>query len=42
MEVARYMNEHLRDSRLVVVDTVGHLPQVTHPDAVVAAIRGFV
>lgn len=42
MEVARYLNDRLRGSRLVVVDAVGHLPHVTAPDAVVAAIRGFV
>jgi len=42
MEVAHYLNEHLCGSRLAVVDTAGHLPHVTDPGAVIAAIREFV
>jgi sigma-B regulation protein RsbQ len=42
MEVAQFMQARIRDSRLVVIDADGHLPHVTAPDAVVAAIRDFI
>lgn len=40
-EVARYLNEHIRGSRLKVIEATGHSPHVTAPQEVVAALREF-
>jgi sigma-B regulation protein RsbQ len=40
-EVAEYLHGHIAGSELVVVDATGHLPHVSAPQAVVAALRGF-
>lgn len=41
VEVGEFVHDQLPDSELVVLDTVGHCPHMTDPDATVAAIRGF-
>lgn len=41
LEVARYLRDHISGSRLSVIDASGHLPHVSAPDAVVAAIKDF-
>ena len=38
-EVGRYVHEHLPGSDLVVIDAVGHCPNLSHPAALVAAMR---
>lgn len=40
--VGRYVHERLPDSRFHLVPSIGHCPHLTHPDAVVAAIRDFI
>lgn len=42
VEVGRYVDAQLPDSRLVMIDTVGHCPHLSAPDATIAAIQGFV
>jgi len=42
MEVGRYVEAHLPDSRFVVLDAVGHCPHVSAPDEMAAAMRAFV
>lgn len=42
MEVAQYLHQHIRGSRLCVIRATGHLPHVSAPDAVVAAMRDFI
>ncbi len=37
-EVGRYVHEHLPDSELVLLDAVGHCPNLSAPDQVVAAM----
>ncbi len=39
--VGEYVDEHLRDSRLVLLDAVGHCPNLSAPEATVAAMRDF-
>ncbi|MEQ8235025.1 MAG: alpha/beta hydrolase [Gammaproteobacteria bacterium] len=39
--VAEYLAAHIPDSRLVTIDASGHLPHLSAPGAVVAAIRPF-
>lgn len=41
-EVARYLHEHIRGSRLAVIDARGHFPHLSAPEQVVAAIAEFV
>lgn len=41
VEVGEFVHDQLRDSQLVVLDTVGHCPHMTDPDATAAAIRTF-
>jgi sigma-B regulation protein RsbQ len=41
LQVGRYLLEHLPHAELVVVPSEGHFPQLSHPDAVLAAIAGF-
>ncbi|MBX9246425.1 alpha/beta hydrolase [Actinotalea ferrariae] len=40
-EVGRYVHEHLAGSELVVLDAVGHCPNLSAPDQVVAAITAY-
>jgi sigma-B regulation protein RsbQ len=40
--VAEYLNQHIRGSRLEMVDAEGHLPHISFPAAVVAAIGPFI
>lgn len=42
IEVAAYLRDHIPDSRLEVIDAVGHLPQLTAPELLVDALRPFV
>jgi sigma-B regulation protein RsbQ len=42
MEVGRYVEAHLPESRFVVLDAVGHCPHVSAPDGMIAAVRAFV
>ena len=42
LEVAEYMHRTIAGSALRVIDADGHLPHVSAPTQVVAAIRGFV
>lgn len=39
--VGQYMHQHLRNSRLQVLDVAGHCAHMSHPDLVIAAMRGF-
>lgn len=39
--VGRYVHEHLADSELVLLDAVGHCPNLSAPDQVVAAITTY-
>lgn len=41
MAVAEYLRDHIPRSELRVVDTSGHLPHVTVPEAVTAAVQLF-
>ncbi|WP_307844522.1 alpha/beta fold hydrolase [Actinotalea solisilvae] len=40
-EVGRYVHEHLAGSELVVLDAVGHCPNLSAPDQVVAAMAAY-
>jgi sigma-B regulation protein RsbQ len=42
LEVAEYVNRSIAGSRLALLDTTGHLPHVTAPGLLVAAIAEFV
>lgn len=42
MTVAHYLNQHIRGSVLKVIESSGHLPHLTEPEAVLAAMRDFV
>lgn len=42
MAVGRYVEAHMPDSRLVVLDAVGHCPHVSAPDEMVEVVRAFV
>ena len=39
--VGRYVHEHLAGSELVVLDATGHCPNLSAPDLLVAAMRGY-
>jgi sigma-B regulation protein RsbQ len=39
--VGEYVNAQLGDSRLVLLDAVGHCPNLSAPDATIAAMREF-
>ncbi|MEV6624384.1 alpha/beta hydrolase [Amycolatopsis sp. NPDC051106] len=41
-EVGRFTHENIAGSRLVTLDAIGHCPQLSAPEATVAAITGFV
>ena len=40
-EVSAFVHEAIPGSRLVMLDASGHCPHMTEPDAVAAAVRGF-
>jgi sigma-B regulation protein RsbQ len=40
-EVGRYVHEHLPASRFALIDAVGHCPNLSAPDALVAAMREY-
>ncbi len=40
-EVGRYVHEHLPGSDLVVIDSVGHCPNLSHPALLVGAVRDW-
>lgn len=40
-EVGRWVHEHLAGSELVVLDAVGHCPNLSAPDQVIAAIAAY-
>jgi sigma-B regulation protein RsbQ len=40
-EVGEYVHEHLRDSRLVLMQATGHCPNLSAPEETVTAIRAF-
>ena len=41
MAVAEYLQRSIRGSRLEVIDALGHLPHISAPETVIAAIRRF-
>jgi sigma-B regulation protein RsbQ len=41
MSAGTYVHEHIRGSRLEVLETRGHAPHLSDPEAVVSAIGGF-
>ena len=41
LEVGRYLLKHLPQGELRIVPSEGHFPQLSHPDAVLAAMAGF-
>ncbi len=41
MSVGEYVHRHVDDSRLSVLDTTGHCPNLSAPEETVAAIRAF-
>ncbi|WP_349772193.1 alpha/beta fold hydrolase [Hymenobacter sediminicola] len=41
LAVGRYLHQQLPDSQLVVLDTSGHCPHLSAPEATIAAIRQF-
>ncbi len=40
--VAEYLNRHIRGSQLAMIDAEGHLPHISVPSAVIAAIEAFI
>jgi sigma-B regulation protein RsbQ len=40
-EVGRYVHEHVAGSDLVVIDSVGHCPNLSHPDLLIRAMRDW-
>lgn len=41
MAVGEYVQRHLRDSEMVVLDATGHCPHLSAPEETIAAIRNF-
>ncbi|MBS7566690.1 alpha/beta hydrolase [Mucilaginibacter sp. Bleaf8] len=41
-EVSIYLNQHIRNSRLVTVDAEGHFPHMSAPQEIIKAIREFI
>ncbi len=39
--VGEYVDEHLRDSQLVILDATGHCPHLSAPEETIAAMRAF-
>lgn len=42
MQVARYLNENIRDSTLVTVNAEGHFPHISAPNEIIKAIKEFI
>lgn len=42
LSVAEYVQAHIPDCQLKVIDAIGHLPHVSAPEMVIAAIKGFI
>ncbi|MDD3936026.1 alpha/beta fold hydrolase [Rhodoferax sp.] len=42
LEVAEYLHQNIKNSQLRVIDADGHLPHISAPDEVIAALRDFV
>lgn len=42
MEVADYLNHHIKNSQLEVVDAEGHFPHISAPEQIVAAIKNYI
>ncbi|QCB93275.1 alpha/beta fold hydrolase [Cellulomonas shaoxiangyii] len=40
-QVGRWVHEHLQDSEMVLLDAVGHCPNLSSPEALVAVLRDF-
>jgi pimeloyl-ACP methyl ester carboxylesterase len=40
-DVARDLARRMRDAQLTVIEDAGHIPHIDQPDAVAAAINGF-
>jgi len=41
MSVGEYVHEHLRDSRLVILNATGHCPHLSAPEETIAAMESF-
>lgn len=41
VEVGRYVHERLKDSQFTIIDAVGHCPNLSAPDALIAAMREY-
>ncbi len=41
LDVGRYIEQHMPQSTLVVLDATGHCPHMSHPEPTVAAMRAF-
>ena len=41
-EVAQYLHQHVKGSTLVEVDAYGHLPHISAPEAIIAAVESFI
>ena len=42
VEVGEYVRDHIAGSEMVILDATGHCPNLSAPEAVIAAIRAFV
>jgi sigma-B regulation protein RsbQ len=42
VEVGAFVTRELRDAEMVMLDATGHCPNLSAPEATVAAIRAFV
>ncbi|MGN6477491.1 MAG: alpha/beta fold hydrolase [Flavipsychrobacter sp.] len=42
MEVAEYLNTHIKNSKLKVVNAEGHFPHMSAPDEIITAIKEFI
>lgn len=42
LAVGEYVNRHMTNSRIVVLKATGHCPNLSAPDEVISAMRGFV
>lgn len=42
LDVGEYVHQHIRNSKLVILQATGHCPNLSAPDEVIAAMRAFV
>lgn len=42
MEVAEYLNSHIKNSKLVVANATGHFPHISAPNEIITAIQNFI